>query len=214
MRVRCARGLEERGRRRLHDTRPDEDQGREEARAKGPEERAESVPAWRDDGREGQAGQHLREGAAAQEAERDGVGVRRGSSFPLVLRTPTPPRSVPRSRGSAGGRGRPRAPALGRIKQWRNERLEPAGRDPEVRRHDLRGGARLPAGLQPRCVARRRHELPVRPRCPAPREPGPGTRGPQLGRPNHGHLVGPGGQMVSPVHRVYARDGVLGVAAG
>ena len=45
----------ERGRRRLHDTRPDEDQGHEEARAKGPEERAESVPAWRDDGREGQA---------------------------------------------------------------------------------------------------------------------------------------------------------------
>ena len=69
--------------------------------------------------------------------------------------------------GARGGR-----PGIGRPPR-RRARLcaagrESAGGDPEVRRHDFRVRARLPAGLQPGCRAGWRHELPVRPRRPAP----------------------------------------------
>ena len=50
---------------------------------------------------------------------------------------------------------------------------------PRRRRHDFRVRARLPAGLQPGCRAGWRHELPVRPRRPAPRKLGPRRRRPQ-----------------------------------
>ena len=46
------------------------------------------------------------------------------------------------------------------------------------------------------CRAGWRHELPVRPRRPAPREPASGQAGPQPGGPTHSGLVGAGGQVV------------------
>ena len=87
---------------------------------------------------------------------------------------------------------------------------EPAGGDPEVRCHDFRVRARLPAGLQADPVAARHHELRVRPRRPAARELGPGGRRPQPGGPTHGGLVGADGQVVSPARRVSLRASYSG----
>ena len=92
------------------------------------------------------------------------------------------------------GGARDRRPGIGQPPRCR-ARLRAAGReplgwDPEARCHDLRAWARLPAGLQPGRRAGRRHELPVRPRRPAPRKPaGPGEPGPQPDGPSHGDLV-------------------------
>ena len=72
------------------------------------------------------------------------------------------------------------------------------------RRADVRGGARLPAGLQPGRRAGWRHELPVRPGRPAPREPAPRRADPQPARPTYRELVAADGWVMSPTHPVCA----------